>query len=72
MGANATSFKKGFDPRRHEFTQEERRKGYRNMLARPMPSRLRAMIRKRIRGFYRGKGNAHARAAVEAHRRLCG
>jgi hypothetical protein len=50
-------FKKGFDPRRHLLTREERRKGY--LLATrfyKMPSRVRAWLRNKINCYYRERG----------------
>lgn len=70
--ANRGSFKKGFDPRRHQLTYEERARGYANMLAKPMPSRLRAALRRKIKRDLRGKPNKILAAHLAAHRKLCG
>jgi hypothetical protein len=46
-------FQKGFDPRRHALSRAERQKGY--QLATQfykMPSRVRAWLRSKIRGYY--------------------
>jgi hypothetical protein len=46
-------FKKGYDPRRHALSRAERQKGF--LLATqyyPMPSRVRAGLRGKIRGYY--------------------
>jgi hypothetical protein len=53
---NAGWFKKGFDPRRHVLSRAECRKGF--LLATqfyPMPSRVRAWLRNKIRRHYRGR-----------------
>ena len=49
-------FAKGFDPRRHVLSKAECRKGY--LIAtqlRPMPSRLRAWLRKKITRYYQSR-----------------
>ena len=62
--ANQTSFRPGYDPRRHIFSQAERRKGYRIATQeRKMPSRLRAWLRKKIRRYYQD-GRARKRGAA--------
>jgi hypothetical protein len=63
-------FVAGHDPRRHVFTREERRRGFASMMAKPMPSRLRAAIRKKIKRDLAGKPNHTAAEALEAHRRV--
>jgi hypothetical protein len=49
-------FKKGHDPRRHTLSKNECRKGYliATQLAK-MPSRVRAWLRKKIRGYYQSR-----------------
>lgn len=46
--ANSGSFRPGPDPRRHVLTREERQRGFAAFLAKPMSSRLRASIRRKI------------------------
>ena len=59
---NSGSFKPGPDPRRHQLTRDERRKGYQMFLLgvqlKRYPSRLSASVRKRIRGYYQDKAAA--------------
>ena len=59
---NSGSFKKGFDPRRHILSLEERRKGYDMFLLachfKRIPSRVSASVRKRIRGYYQQRNAA--------------
>ena len=52
-------FRKGYDPRRHILSRAERQKGF--LLATrfyPMPSRVRAWLRKKIRGYYERRAGA--------------
>lgn len=50
-------FAKGYDPRRHPLTLRDRRKGYEVATCQArMPSRLRAWLRAKIRGYYARKG----------------
>ncbi len=65
-------FLAGPDPDRHELTRQERQRGFANMLAAPMPSRVRAHIRRKIRQRYRGCTNPRVLAHIEAHRRIYG
>ena len=53
--ANSGSFKPGPDPRRHVLTREERQRGFASFLAKPMSSRLRASIRRKITRCRQGK-----------------
>ncbi len=43
------------DDGRHYLSRLDRQKGFEAMMRKPMPSRLRASIRKRIRGYYQGR-----------------
>lgn len=46
-------FLPGPDPARHRFTRTEQQFGYFvTMFCRPLPSRVKASIRKRITGYY--------------------
>ena len=72
MATSSTTFRPGPDPRRHVFTREEQQRGYAAMLATPMPARLRAAIRNKIKRYFRGKPNRHVQMAVEAHRKIYG
>jgi hypothetical protein len=49
-------FKKGYDPRRHALSKAECRKGYliATRLAK-MPSRVRAWLRNKIKGYYQSR-----------------
>jgi hypothetical protein len=49
---NATSFRPGPDPRRHVFTQAERRRGYRNAMA-GSNANVVAWVFRRVRARYR-------------------
>lgn len=48
---NAGSFKKGFDPRRHELTKEERSRGFRNALLSVTP-KVRRHLRAKVLWWY--------------------
>lgn len=65
-------FVAGYDPRRHQLTTEERRRGFAAMLKKPMPSRLRSAIRKKIKRDLKGKPNKWVREALEARCRILG
>jgi hypothetical protein len=60
-------FQAGNDPRRHQFTVEDCRKGFAAMLKTPMPSRTRVHLRRKIMRRYRGKGKPSAARAAAAH-----
>jgi hypothetical protein len=55
-------FRKGHDPRRHQLTQEERQRGYRNAVAEPKAGTVTgenvhvlAWVFRRVRSYYRRK-----------------
>jgi hypothetical protein len=58
--ANATSFKPGPDRRRHVFTRAERRRGYKNAMARTLAEdvHVHAWLFRRVRGYYRARKRA--------------
>ena len=55
--ANAGSFQPGPDPRRHQFTRSERKKGYRNAMKATAERdiNVHAWVWRRVRGYYRAK-----------------
>jgi hypothetical protein len=69
--ANSGSFKPGPDPRRHQFTQAERRRGFDAFIvacwAGRIPSRVAAHIRRKIR-CTGSKSGKHRKAEAEAMR----
>jgi hypothetical protein len=56
-------FQRGFDPRRHVLSRAERQKGYFWAMNGKMPSRTRAWLRNKIRGYYQRKA-AQRRAST--------
>ena len=74
--ANQTSFRAGPDPRRHVFSQAERRKGFwvATRLSK-QPSRVLAWLRNKIKRHYQGKPDRRAAQValqMEARRKLYG
>lgn len=63
-------FVTGYDPRRHQLTTEERRRGFAAMMSKPMPQRLRVAIRRKIKASLRGKPNRRTIEAIAAHQRI--
>jgi hypothetical protein len=57
-------FVRGPDPDRHILTRAERQKGYFYAMNGKMASRVRAWLRKKIRGFYHAKAEARRRRAA--------
>jgi hypothetical protein len=54
-------FLPGPDPDRHVFTTFDRKKGYFWAMNGKMPSRVRAWLRKKIRGYYQAREEARRR-----------
>lgn len=54
MAANKTSFAKGPDPRRHQLTRAERRRGYENALN-AGNAWLTGWVWRKVRGYYRAR-----------------
>jgi hypothetical protein len=54
---NAGAFRRGYDPRRHEFTAEERRRGYQSALEAAVAAGWDryAWFYYRVRGYYRAR-----------------